>query len=157
MNRWWKPEGGEGSRIKLSVTVLLGLGGPIWGAACPGYRQDPFRHRPGFCQRPDPDGGPGTPLDEDMKAGRFQLPSPFELLEELGTIVAHSNFSRCYFTSNHASNYLPIKARMPRDKEAVVNLIQKVTQSKDRSSCAGIPAGTIKTLFKRNAILRLSV
>jgi hypothetical protein len=76
---------------------------------------------------------PGTPLHETMKAGHFQLPAPFELLEELGTIVANSNFSRCYFTSNHASNYLPIKARMPRDKEAVVNLIRKVTSSKDRS------------------------
>jgi hypothetical protein len=76
---------------------------------------------------------PGTPLHEEMKAGNFQLPSPFEMIEELGTIVANSDFSRCYFTSNHASNYLPIKARLPKDKEAVVNLIHKVTSSKDRS------------------------
>jgi len=76
---------------------------------------------------------PGTPLYEEMKAGQFKLPSPFQLLEELGTIVAHSNFSRCYFTSNHASNYLPIKARLPKDKEAVVKLIQKVVSAEDRS------------------------
>jgi hypothetical protein len=76
---------------------------------------------------------PGTPLYEDMNAGRFKLPSLFQLLEELGTIVAHSNFSRCYFTSNHASNYLPIKARLPRDKEEVVKLIKRVISSEDRS------------------------
>jgi len=74
---------------------------------------------------------PGTPLYEEMEAGRFELPSPFQLLEELGTIIAHANFSRCYFTSNHASNYLPIKARLPKDKEAVVRLIHDVVSSKD--------------------------
>jgi radical SAM superfamily enzyme YgiQ (UPF0313 family) len=120
--------------ITLSVTVLLGLGGA-------GYGQQHALATAKILSDIDPDFAsaltlmvvPGTPLYEDMKAGRFQLPSPFELLEELGTIVAHSNFSRCYFTSNHASNYLPIKARMPKDKEAVVNLIQKVISSQDRS------------------------
>jgi radical SAM superfamily enzyme YgiQ (UPF0313 family) len=120
--------------ITLSVTVLLGLGGVEYGQ----------RHALATAKilsDIDPDFAsaltlmvvPGTPLHEEMKAGRFQLPSPFELLEELGMIVSHSNFSRCYFTSNHASNYLPIKARMPKDKEAVVNLIHKVVSSQDTS------------------------
>ena len=120
--------------ITLSVTVLLGLGGV-------GYGQRHALATAKVLSDIDPDFAsaltlmvvPGTPLYEDLKAGRFQLPSPFELLEELGTIIAHSNFSRCYFTSNHASNYLPIKARMPKDKEAVVNLIQKVISSQDPS------------------------
>ena len=120
--------------ISLSVTVLLGLAGTEGGR----------RHAEAtgkILSAIDPDFAsaltvmvvPGTPLHEEMKAGKFQLPSPFEMLEELGTIVAHSDFSRCYFTSNHASNYLPIKARMPRDKEAVVQLIQKVVSTQDRS------------------------
>jgi radical SAM superfamily enzyme YgiQ (UPF0313 family) len=120
--------------ITLSVTVLLGLGGVEYGQ----------RHALATAKilsDIDPDFAsaltlmvvPGTPLHEEMKAGRFQLPSPFELLEELGMIVSRSNFSRCYFTSNHASNYLPIKARMPKDKEAVVNLIHKVVSSQDTS------------------------
>jgi len=48
-------------------------------------------------------------------------------------MIAHANFNQCYFTSNHASNYLPIKARFPRDKEEVVNLIRQVTSSRDSS------------------------
>ena len=120
--------------ISLSATVLLGLGGTNHG-------QRHARATGKILSDIDPDFAsaltlmvvPGTPLHEEMKAGHFQLPAPFELLEELGTIVAHSNFSRCYFTSNHASNYLPIKARMPKDKEAVVNLIHKVVSSKDPS------------------------
>ena len=120
--------------ISLSATVLLGLGGMDRG-------QEHARATGKVLSDIDPDFAsaltlmvvPGTPLHEEMKAGNFQLPSPFEMIEELGTIVANSNFSRCYFTSNHASNYLPIKARLPKDKETVVNLIRKVTSSKDRS------------------------
>jgi radical SAM superfamily enzyme YgiQ (UPF0313 family) len=120
--------------ISLSATVLLGLAG-----AGDGQKHALATAR--ILSDIDPDFAsaltlmvvPGTPLHEDMQAGRFQLPSLFEVLEELGTIVANSNFSRCYFTSNHASNYLPIKARMPKDKEAVVKLIQKVVSAKDKS------------------------
>ncbi len=120
--------------ISLSTTVLLGLAGVQGGrqhAEATGKVLSDID--PDFASALTVMVVPGTPLYEEMKAGRFQLPSPFEMLEELGTIVASSNFSRCYFTSNHASNYLPIKARMPKDKEAVVNLIRKVTTSKDRS------------------------
>jgi radical SAM superfamily enzyme YgiQ (UPF0313 family) len=120
--------------ITLSATVLLGLGGVEGG-------QRHARATARVLSDIDPDFAsaltlmvvPGTPLDDEMKAGEFQLPSPFQLLEELGTIVGHSNFSRCYFTSNHASNYLPIKARLPRDKDAVVALIRKVASAKDSS------------------------
>jgi len=120
--------------ITLSVTVLLGLGGVEYG-------QQHGLATAKILSDIDPDFAsaltlmvvPGTPLYEDMEAGHFQLPTPFQLLEELGTIVAHSHFSQCYFTANHASNYLPIKARLPRDKEAVVNLIQQVVSSEDTS------------------------
>ncbi len=120
--------------ITLSATVLLGLGGVEGG-------QRHARATARVLSDIDPDFAsaltlmvvPGTPLDDEMKAGEFSLPSPFQLLEELGTIVGQSDFSRCYFTSNHASNYLPIKARLPRDKDAVVALIQKVASAKDPS------------------------
>jgi radical SAM superfamily enzyme YgiQ (UPF0313 family) len=121
--------------ITLSATVLLGLGGVEHG-------QQHALETAKILSDIDPDFAsaltlmvvPGTPLDEELGSGRFQLPTPFQLLEELGTIVAHARFSNCYFTSNHASNYLPIKARLPRDKEAVVRLIQKVVSSQDVSS-----------------------
>ena len=120
--------------ITLSATVLLGLGGVEHG-------QQHALATAKILSDIDPDFAsaltlmvvPGTPLHEEMESGRFQLPSPFQLLEELGTLIAHTHFTNCYFTSNHASNYLPIKARLPRDKEAVVRLIQKVVSSQDAS------------------------
>jgi radical SAM superfamily enzyme YgiQ (UPF0313 family) len=120
--------------ITLSATVLLGLGGVEHG-------QLHARETAKILSDIDPEFAsaltlmvvPGTPLHEELESGRFQLPAPFQLLEELGTIIAHANFTNCYFTSNHASNYLPIKARLPRDKEAVVRMIQQVVSSQDPS------------------------
>lgn len=121
--------------ITLSTTVLLGLAGLDGGQK---HAQATAR----ILSEIDPEFAsaltlmvvPGTPLHAEMQAGRFTLPSPFGLLEELGAIIAHADFSNCYFTSNHASNYLPIKARLPRDKEAVVSLIHKVVSTRDISS-----------------------
>jgi len=67
---------------------------------------------------------PGTPLHADYEAGRFELLSPDELLQELKIMIAHTTLSKGLFHANHASNYLPIKARMPRDKETVLQLIE---------------------------------
>src|SRR4030042_5205799 len=119
------------SGIKLSVTVLLGIGG----------RERSREHAIATGQiltEMDPDYvgalslivAPGTPLYEEIAQGRFVLPTPFELIEELRTMIAHTDMHGLFF-SNHASNYLPIKARMPKDKEATLKLIDEVLAKRD--------------------------
>lgn len=118
--------------ITLSVTVLLGLGGvELSSQHALATAKILSEIDPDFASALTLMVVPGTPLYAEMEAGLFKLPSPFQLIEELGIIIANSNFSQCYFTSNHASNYLPIKARLPRDKEAVVNLIHEVISSRN--------------------------
>jgi radical SAM superfamily enzyme YgiQ (UPF0313 family) len=120
--------------ITLSVTVLLGLGG----------EEGSQKHALGTAKiltdlDPDFAGAltvilvPGTPLYKDREEGRFELISPFQTLEELKTIIENANFSDCFFTANHASNYLPIKARLPKQKAAVLKLIDEVLESRDMS------------------------
>ncbi len=69
---------------------------------------------------------PNTPLAEAQASGSFELPGKFQLLEELRTIVAESEFSSCRFSANHASNYLPLRAELPRDKPALLDLLDQV-------------------------------
>lgn len=76
---------------------------------------------------------PGTPLYQDWEEGRFSLISPFQALEELKLIIENSSFTNCFFTANHASNYLPIKVRLPKQKEEAVKLINDILTSKDES------------------------
>jgi hypothetical protein len=49
-------------------------------------------------------------------------------------MVANSNFTNCFFTSNHASNYLPIRARMPQEKNETVKMIYDVIKAGDSRS-----------------------
>ena len=112
--------------IRLSVTVLLGLAGP--------ERSDVHAEATGralSAMDPDYVGAlslmllPNTPLGRDYAEGRFTLVSPRKMLRELKTMIAHTDLSGGLFYANHASNYLPIKARLPRDQEAAVSLIDQ--------------------------------
>ncbi|MBW2455536.1 MAG: radical SAM protein [Deltaproteobacteria bacterium] len=74
---------------------------------------------------------PETPLGQLQQEGGFELPSKFGLLEELHTIVTGSELSRCRFSSNHASNYLPVRADLPQDKPQLLAAIRAVIDAGD--------------------------
>jgi radical SAM superfamily enzyme YgiQ (UPF0313 family) len=122
------------SGITLSVTVLLGLGGIERSIE---HALDTAR----ILNDIDPDyvGAltvmfvPETELYEDYLAGRFVLPDRFGFIRELYLMIEKSNFTNCYFTSNHASNYLSIKARLPREKGKILKMISSVINEKDLS------------------------
>jgi radical SAM superfamily enzyme YgiQ (UPF0313 family) len=112
--------------IKLSITVLLGLAG----------RERSMIHAQetgNVLSAIDPEyvGAlslmliPGTPLSDDHEKGIFPLLEPDEMLRELRHMIAHTHLSRGLFHANHASNYLPIKARMPKDKERTIQQIDQ--------------------------------
>jgi radical SAM superfamily enzyme YgiQ (UPF0313 family) len=120
--------------IALSVTVILGLGGP----------EGSQKHALGTAKilsdiDPDFAGAltlmlvPGTPLHQDWDEGKFELITPLQSLAELKTIIENVELTNCFFTANHASNYLPIKARLPQQKAAVLKLINEVLETKDMS------------------------
>ncbi len=121
------------SGIVLSVTVLLGIGG-IEGS------ERHARETARILTDMDPDfvGAlsvmvvPGTPLHEEYVQGRFQVPDPFGLINELRIMVGESSFTHCVFRSNHASNYLPIKASLPEDKAEILSAIDRVLQARDK-------------------------
>lgn len=66
---------------------------------------------------------PGTPIQRLTERGQFALPGVEALLRELRVLVAETNPSDAIFRSNHASNYLPIGGRLPRDREAILQQI----------------------------------
>ncbi|MCK5711058.1 MAG: radical SAM protein [Deltaproteobacteria bacterium] len=76
---------------------------------------------------------PGAPLFEEMERGEFELPNKFQLVKELEVLVDNTELTDGYFFSNHISNYLPIKAKFPEDKEKVLAEIRTVLNSGDES------------------------
>ena len=117
--------------IKLSITVLLAIAGRK-------RSQIHARETGRVLSAIDPEyvGAlslmliPGTPLCQDFDIGNFTLIEPDEMLRELRTMIAHTHLSRGLFHANHASNYLPIRARLPRDKDATLNLIDEALSGK---------------------------
>ncbi len=68
---------------------------------------------------------PGTPIQRLEDQGRFELPDTRGLLTELRWFIEEAQPSSAIFRSNHASNYLPIGGRLPRDREAILAAIDK--------------------------------
>lgn len=74
----------------------------------------------------------GTQLGEDVLAGRFKVCTPDQILEECRVLIEHLNVDPLHFTSNHASNYLPLKGGLPEDKEKFLSLIDQALAGKVR-------------------------
>lgn len=66
---------------------------------------------------------PNTPLFAEAEAGRFCLPDQAGLLRELKVMVENLHLDRALLMTNHASNYLAINARLPRDKTMILAVI----------------------------------
>ena len=117
--------------FKLSVTVLLGIAGPE-------RSQIHAKETGRILSEIDPDyvGAlslmliPDTPLHQDYVSGAFRLIEPQEMLAELRTMIASTHMTRGLFHANHASNYLPIKARFPKEKETTLQLIDEALDGK---------------------------
>jgi hypothetical protein len=70
---------------------------------------------------------PETELGRDAALGKFMLPDKMGIIRELRLIIENMHVKRdCFFTSNHASNYLPIRAHFPREQEKVLTFIDQV-------------------------------
>lgn len=112
--------------IKLSVTVLIGLAGRERSKI---HAMETGR----VLSAMDPDfvGAlslmlvPGTELNDQYEKGDFKLINPQEMLEELGVMIASTKLSNGLFHANHASNYLPIRAKLPEEKEQTLELISQ--------------------------------
>jgi radical SAM superfamily enzyme YgiQ (UPF0313 family) len=66
---------------------------------------------------------PDTPLDRLARKGRFTVPPIAALLRELRTMIVEARPTDAVFRTNHASNYLPLRGRLPRDRELIVDAI----------------------------------
>jgi len=75
-----------------------------------------------------------TPLAESIKDGSFELLSPLDILKELHHLLENLVDIRCQFHANHASSYLPLSGRLPKDHKM---LLEQVSQA---------IAGSIKTV-----------
>ncbi len=123
------------SGIPLSLTIILGLGG----------REGSQKHAVATAEalnQIDPEyvGAltlmipKGTPLHAIKEKGEFMPMEPFEILEELRTLILHTRLSDCVFRTNHASNYLPLRGTLDKDREDLLSLLDSALKNRDEET-----------------------
>ena len=124
----------QGQRLKkagivLSITVMAGIAG-IEGSL------DHARETGRVLTAIDPEfvGAltllvePGTPIEDRAKRGELVMPDQKGLLQEMGVMIENTNLTDGWFMANHPSNYLPIKAHLPFDKEETLGRIHSALE-----------------------------
>jgi radical SAM superfamily enzyme YgiQ (UPF0313 family) len=110
----------------LSVTVLLGIAGR---ENSPAHARETGRAI--SAMQPNQVGVltlmllPNSPLYEQAARGEFKLPDRDGMLRELYQLVANIEVERLQLQTNHASNYLPLNCRLPKDKVQVLVAIDR--------------------------------
>ena len=69
----------------------------------------------------------GSELKEQFERGEFHPLPPAGLMEELYLIIEHLDLpetEHCLFRSNHISNYVPLKATLPKEKPQLLKAIR---------------------------------
>ncbi|WP_407306181.1 radical SAM protein [Desulfosporosinus sp. SB140] len=120
----------KASGLVLSCTVIIGLGGLSLTQA---HALDTAH----VISTIDPEYlgaltlmvDPEAPLSKAIEHGDFQLLTPWEALTELRTMLENLEVSHCVFRSNHASNYLPLRATLPADRAELLKTLDRVLEA----------------------------
>jgi radical SAM superfamily enzyme YgiQ (UPF0313 family) len=111
--------------IQLFITVLLGLAGKERSLIHGEKTGDALTQiNPNFVGALSYMPVENTELYSLIQKGSFTLLEPMDLLTELKVMLEHTTMEQGYFYSNHASNYLPLRIRMPRDKAEAIKQIE---------------------------------
>jgi radical SAM superfamily enzyme YgiQ (UPF0313 family) len=112
---------GMSAGMKSSVIFLLGLGGrKNWRENAIESARAVSQMNPNYLSALTVTVVPGTPLARQLRSGEFELPEPAEFAAELRLFLEQVDVKATVFRSNHASNYVPLAGRLPRDKERMV-------------------------------------
>jgi len=120
----------RGSGLKLSLIYILGLGGTELTEV---HATETAR----VISAIDPDYAaaltlmvvPGSAIAADIESGRITLLNPDQALRELRTMVEELDVTNTIFRANHASNYAPIRGRLPGEKQSILAQIDEALKS----------------------------
>jgi radical SAM superfamily enzyme YgiQ (UPF0313 family) len=83
----------------------------------------------------------GTKMYEDVRSGKFIMQTPIESLMETRLLIEKIELSGLHFTSNHASNFVPIKGTIKEERDKIVAMLDEIIDKED--------PGHFKSVFGR--------
>ncbi|MFT3770354.1 MAG: radical SAM protein [Minicystis sp.] len=109
--------------MEMSVIALLGIAGERMEEHATATAELVTAMDPAYFSALTVTVVPGTPLHTLARRGRFAVPEVPALLRELRVMVDRARPTDALFRTNHASNYLPLGGRLPRDRARIVQVI----------------------------------
>lgn len=111
----------QAAGLRMSVMVLLGLGGADHTAEHVERTAEALnRMQPRLLSALRVVPIAGTELHEEVLRGQFRQRTERQVVQELRDLLARVDLAATVFRANHASNVVPIEARLPRDKDRVL-------------------------------------
>ena len=110
--------------MQLSVTAIAGLGGKkMTKEHAEGTARALSARNPDYVGVLTLEIHEGTPLQEWVENGSFELLDSTEVLEETRSLVEQLDCPGCVFRMNHASNYLMLGGTLNEDKDSLLKQI----------------------------------
>lgn len=121
------------ARIKMSVTVISGLGGQAhWQEHALETAAILNKMQPHYLGLLTLMLEPPSPMYTAWKNKTFDLLSPQAVLMETKVLLEHLHLDHCVFRSNHASNYFGLMGFLPEDKPRLISEIDLVIKKGDK-------------------------
>jgi len=114
--------------FRLSPIIILGLGGKALSHQHANHTAETINAiDPSYLAALTLMLVPGTELHAQTEKGEFDPLTPLEILQELRQLInGLTKLTNCVFRTNHASNYLPLRGVLSRDREAFLETIDSV-------------------------------
>lgn len=122
--------------INLSSMVLLGIAGKGERARehAMATAEITNRMKPKYLAALTTTPVPGTVLYHKVQKGEFELPDPFDTLEEMKIMFESITMDNLKFVGVHASNYLPVSGTLQKDKAKMLETVNAVLETRDRKA-----------------------
>lgn len=119
--------------LALSVTAISGLGGPeLMESHAVETAKALNAMNPEYIGLLTLMVEEGTPLQQWVEEGSFQLLNTAQILRETELLVEHMDSPGSVFRMNHASNYLILRGTLNQDKEAMLTEIHRAMADQSR-------------------------
>jgi radical SAM superfamily enzyme YgiQ (UPF0313 family) len=119
--------------INLSSMVLLGIAGKGERSRehAVATAEITNRMKPQYLAALTTTPVPGTILYHKMQKGEFELPDPFDTLEEMKLMFENITMDNLKFVGVHASNYLPVSGTLQKDRDKMLAAVNGVLETRD--------------------------
>jgi radical SAM superfamily enzyme YgiQ (UPF0313 family) len=132
----------QAAGLRISLMILLGLGGVERTREHVAATVDALNQmQPRLLAALRVVPVPGTELDADVRAGRFQQVSERGAVQELRDLLVQLELTNTVFRANHSSNVVPLGGRLPHDQTRLVAELDRLLAARhlDDSSPGPLP------------------